>query len=180
MRFRDENMRFARQFGFPTQPFSDSVITVELSPDAALLRGNVAGFLLAVNLLSRTFERVHAVFPEEATVHCHPWHLKTAGAVVEELVKSMDGSLNVGLPQRSDVVLSVGNESDTPARRKVAVRGSHWRAALDCDLPGAGEGVLGSLYATTMGAAQVLLHVLEMVGRYPQKVCKQSGGVPSL
>ena len=164
MRFRDENIRFARQFGLPIQPFSDSVITVELPRNAASLPGNVAGFLLAVNLLSRTFERVHAVFPEEVAVHLHPWHLKTAGAVIEELVKSMDGNLCVGLPQRSDVVLSVGNESDTPARRKVVTRGSHWRAALDCDLPGAGAGVLGSLYAATMGAAQVLLHVLEMVG----------------
>ena len=164
MRFRDENMRFARQFGLPTQPFSDSVITVELSRDAALLPGNVAGFLLAVNLLSRTFERVHAVFPEEATVHRHPWHLKTTGAVVDELVKSMDGNLLVGPPQRSDVVLSVGNEQSTPTKRTVVIRGSHWCAALDCDLPGAGNGVLGSLYAATMGAAQVLLHVLEMVG----------------
>ena len=164
MRFRDENKRFARQFGLPTQPFSDSVITVELPRDAAWLPGNVAGFLLAVNLLCRTFERVHAVFPAEATVHHHPWHLKTAGAVVDELVSSVDGNLHVGRPQRSDVVLSVGKEPDTPATRKVVIRGSHWCAALDFDLPGAGQGVLGSLYAATMGAAQVLLHVLEMVG----------------
>ena len=164
MRFRDENIRFARQFGFPTQPFSNSVITVELSPDAALLPGNVAGFLLAVNLLSRTFDRVHAVFPAEATVHHHPWHLKTAGAIVDELVSSVDGNLHVGLPQRSDVVLSVGQEPDTPAERKVVIRGSHWCAALDCDLQGAGDGVLGSLYSATMGTAQVLLHVLEMMG----------------
>ena len=164
MRFRDENIRFARQFGFPTQPFSNSVITVELSPDAALLPGNVAGFLLAVNLLSRTFDKVHAVFPAEATVHHHPWHLKTAGAIVDELVSSVDGNLHVGLPQRSDVVLSVGQEPDTPAERKVVIRGSHWCAALDCDLQGAGDGVLGSLYSATMGTAQVLLHVLEMMG----------------
>ena len=52
MRFRDENIRFARQFGLPIQPFSDSVITVELPRNAASLPGNVAGFLLAVNLLS--------------------------------------------------------------------------------------------------------------------------------
>ena len=164
MQFRDENIRFARQFSLPTQPFSDSVITVELSPDAAMLPGNVAGFLLAVNLLSRMFERVHAVFPEEVAVHRHPWHLKTAGAVVDELVETMDGNLQVGPPQRSDVVLSVGNEHSTPAYRTVVIRGSHWCAALDCDLPGAGNGVLGSLYAATMGAAQVLLHVLEMEG----------------
>ena len=164
MRFRDENIRFARQFDIPHEAFSTSVITVELRQDAAVLPGNVAGFLLAVNLLSRTFETVHAVFPAEAVVHRHPWHLKTVGAVVDELVQSVDGNLHVGLPQRSDVVLSVGEETDTPAQRTVVIRGSHWCAALDCDLQGAGEGVLGSLYAATMGAAQVLLHVLEMAG----------------
>ena len=164
MRFRDENNRFARQFGIPHEAFSTSVVTVELRHDAAVLPGNVAGFLLAVNLLSRTFETVHAVFPAEAVVHRHPWHLKTVGAVVDELLSSMDGNLHVGLPQRSDVVLSIGEEPDTPAQRTVIIRGSHWCAALDCDLQGAGEGVLGSLYAATMGAAQVLLHVLEMAG----------------
>ena len=164
MRFHDENIRFARQFGLPTETFSNSVITVELSPEAALLQGNMAGFLLAVNLLCRTFERVYAVFPSEAEVHNHPWHLKTAGAIVDELVSSVDGNLHVGRPQYSDVVLSVGKEPDTPAKRKVVIRGSYWCAALDCDLPYEGEGILGSLYAATMGAAQVLLHVLEMVG----------------
>ena len=164
MRFHDENIRFARQFGLPTETFSNSVITVELSPEAALLPGNMVGFLLAVNLLCRTFEKVYAVFPSEAAVHNHPWHLNTAGAIVDELVNSVDGNLHVGRPQYSDVVLSVGKEPDTPAKRKVVIRGSYWCAALDCDLPGAGEGVLGSLYAATMGAAQVLLHVLEMAG----------------
>ena len=164
MRFRDENIRFARQFGIPTQSFSNSVITVELSQDAALLPGNVSGFLLAVNLLSRTFERVHAVFPAGATGHRHPWHLKTVGAVVDELIDSVDGNLHVGSPQRSDVVLSIGEAPDTPATREVVIRGSQWCAALDCNLQGAGEGVLGSLYAATMGAAQVLLHVLDMAG----------------
>ena len=164
MRFRDENIRFARQFGIPHKVFSTSVITVELRHDAAALQGNVAGFLLAVNLLSRTFETVHAVFPAEAEVHRHPWHLNTVGAVVDELVQTVDGSLHVGLPERSDVVLSIGERPDTSAEREVVVRGSHWCAALDCDLQGAGEGVLGSLYAATMGAAQVLLHVLEKAG----------------
>ena len=35
MRFRDENIRFARQFGLPPQMFGNSVITVELRRDAA-------------------------------------------------------------------------------------------------------------------------------------------------
>ena len=164
MPFRDENIRFARQFGIPHEAFSNSVITIELRHDAAVLPGNVAGFLLAVNLLSRTFETVHAVFPAEAVVHSHPWHLKTVGAVVDELVQSVDGSLYVGPPERSDVVLSIGERPDTSAEREVVVRGSHWCAALDCELLRTGEGVIGSLYAATMGAAQVLLHILEKAG----------------
>ena len=162
MRIRNENIRFAGQFGIPSEALSNSAITVELGPSAAAGRGNVAGFLLAVNLLSRTFEKVHAVFPAEAEVHRHPWHLKTVGAVVDELRASVGGTLHVGFPERSDVVLSVGEQPDISAERQVVVSGSHWRAALDCDLAGAGEGVLGSLYAATMGAAQVLLHVLDM------------------
>ena len=138
MGFRDENIRFAGQFGIPHEVFNTSVITVELRDDAAVLPGNVAGFLLAVNLLSRTFATVHAVFPAEAVVHSHPWHLKTVGAVVDELVQSVDGSLYVGLPKRSDVVLSIGEGPYTSAEREVVVRGSHWCGALDCDLPGTG------------------------------------------
>ena len=61
-------------------------------------------------------------------------------------------------------MLSIGERPDTSAEREVVVRGSHWCAALDCDLPGTGEGVIGSLYAATMGAAQVMLHVLEKAG----------------
>ena len=162
MRFRDERSRFAEQFDLKPQVFSDSVITVELPRDAARRHGNVRTFLLAVNLLSRTFGDVHVVFPAGTAAHRHPWHLDTVDAVINELRNTVDGTLIVGPPARSNVVLSIGAGPSLLADRQVMVCGSHWQAALDCDLPGAGEGVLGPLYAATMGAAQVLLHTLEM------------------
>ena len=162
MQVRDDNIRFAKQFSIEPSVFSDSIITVELRDEAARHKGNVAGFLLAVNLLSRTFERVHAVFPVGAEVHRHPWNLKTAGAVVDELQDTVGGSLRVGPPEHSNVVLSIGDRPELPADREVVVHGSDWQSALDCGLPGSGDGVLGSLYAATMGASQVLLHTLEL------------------
>ena len=160
MPFRDENVRFAKQIDVSPQVFSRPNIAVELRRDAAKSRGNTAAFLLALNLLSRTFEKVHAVFPSGAEALNHPWKLGTVRAVVEELNDTVDGSLRIGVPRRCDVVLSIGERPSTRADREVVVRGSPWRAALDCDLPGAGEGVFGGLYAACMGASQVLLHVL--------------------
>ena len=63
MTFRSENQRFIEQIDVSSDVFSRPTIAVELRPDAARHPGNTAAFLLAVNLLSRTFERVHAVFP---------------------------------------------------------------------------------------------------------------------
>ena len=61
------------------------------------------------------------------------------------------------------MVLSVGDRPSIVAGREVVVRGSPWHAALDCDLASEGEGIFGFLYAACMGAAQVLLHVLNGV-----------------
>ena len=163
MSFRTENLRFADQFGIAAEAFSSPVVTVELRRDAAKRQGNTAAFLLAVSLLSRTFEKVHAVFPSGAEAPRHPWNHGTVSAVIEELNDTVRRNLRVEPPKRSNVVLSVGETPSIPADREVVVRGTHWRAALDCDLPDAGEGVLGSLYAGCMGAAQVLLHVLNMM-----------------
>ena len=164
MQFRDENIRFADEYGLGAEVFSDTVVTVELRPEAASRQGNVAAFLLALNLLSRTFEHVHAVFPVQAELGRHPWHHQTVAEVVDELRATVGAALHVGPPERSDVVLSIAQRPSILAEREVLVSGSHWLAALDCDLPEAGEGVLGSLYAATMGAAQVLLHALEIAG----------------
>ena len=161
---RDEQIRFAEHFNLKPEVFGDSVITVELPRSAARLQGNVRTFLLAVNLLSRIFDKVHAVFPQGTHVHRHPWHLDTVDAVINELSDTVDGTVLVGPPKRADVVLSIAERPSTLGDRHVMVCGSHWRAALDCDLPGAGEGVLGTLYAATMGAAQALLHTLELAG----------------
>ena len=160
MCFRKGNLRFARQFNIAPEAFSNPVITVELRSDAAKRRGNTAAFLLAVNLLARLFEKVHAVFPAAAEAPRHPWHLDTASAVIDELNNTVRRTIHVGPPTRSDVVLSIGETPSVQADRQTVVYGTHWRAALDCDLPDAGEGVLGSLYAACIGAAQVLLHVL--------------------
>ena len=160
MNLRDENIRFAEQFRIAPEAFSAPAITVELPSDAASPRGNRAAFLLAVNLLARTFETVHAVFPAGTQAPQHPWKLDALGDGVDELQGTAAGTLRVGPPKHSDVVLAIGARPSTAADREVVVRGSHWRAALDCDLEGAGEGVLGSLYGACMGAAQILLHVL--------------------
>ena len=162
MRVQDERTRFAEEFDLKPTVFADSVITVELPRNAARGRGNVGAFLLALNLLSRTFDKVHAVFPAGTDAHRHPWNLGTVDEVVDELSNTVDGVLRVGSPEHSDVVLSIGERPAVLGERQVVVRGSHWGAALDCELQGAGEGILGSLYAATMGAAQVLLHTLEL------------------
>ena len=162
MQSNDERTRFAQQFNLKETVFSESVVTVELPREAARSRGNVAAFLLAANLLSRTFDEIHAVFPEGTVVHRHPWHLSTVGQVIDELSETVDGVLHVGSPEHSDVVLAVGGSPTVPASRQVVVRGSQWRASLDCELQEGGEGILGSLYAATIGAAQALLHALEM------------------
>ena len=73
MTFRSENQRFIEQIGVSSELFSRPTIVVELRPDAARHPGNTAAFLLAVNLLSRTFERVHAVFPSGIEAPDHPW-----------------------------------------------------------------------------------------------------------
>ena len=164
MTFREGNARFAGQFGIAAQAFSEPVITVELGPDAAKRRGNTAAFLLAANLLSRTFDNVHVVFPDGITTDWHPWRLNAIDAVIEELGRTVDKELRCEPPRRSDVVLSIGQDPSVPDGRKIVVHGSHWRASLDCDLPGSGEGVIGPLYSACMGAAQVLLHVLHKTG----------------
>ena len=160
MTFRSENQRFIEQIGVSSELFSRPTIAVELRPDAARHPGNTAAFLLAVNLLSRTFERVHVVFPPGTEAPDHPWGLGTVRAVVDELNETVEGAVHIGAPGCSDVVLSVGARSSIPADREAVVRGSPWRAALDCDLASEGEGIFGFLYAASMGAAQVLLHVL--------------------
>ena len=164
MTFREENLRFAGQFDIASQAFSEPVIAVELGPDASEKRGNTAAFLLAVNMLSRTFNNVYAVFPDGIATLWHPWHLDEVGDIIDELSRTVDHDLRSAPPRQPDVVLSVGQASSVPAHRQVIVRGSHWRAALDCDLPEAGEGIIGSLYSACMGAAQVLLHVLNRMG----------------
>ena len=164
MTFRDENLRFAGQFDIAAQAFSTPVITVELGSDAARGRGNIAAFLLAVNLLSRTFDNVHAVFPDGIAALWHPWHLDEVGTVIDELSRTVCRDLRSAPPRRSDVVLSIGQAPSVPADRQVIVHGSYWRASLDCDFPGSGEGIIGSLYSACMGAAQVLLHVLHVRG----------------
>ena len=160
MSFRSENRRFVEKIDVSPEVFSRPAIAVELRPNAARNPGNSAAFLLAVSLLSRTFERVHVVFPLAAEVPDHPWGLGTVRAVVDELNHTVEGTLHIGAPRRSDVVLSVGERPSIPADRAVVVRGSPWCAALDCDLASQGEGILGFLYAACMGSAQALLHVL--------------------
>ena len=160
MSFRHENRRFVEQIDVSPEVFSRPVIAVELPLNAAPLPGNTATFLLAVNLLSRTFERVYAVFPSGAEAPDHPWGLGTIRAVVDELNHTVEGTLHIGAPGHADVVLSVGERPSIVADREVVVRGSPWHAALDCDLASEGEGIFGFLYAACMGAAQVLLHVL--------------------
>ena len=160
MTFRSENQRFIEQIDVSSDVFSRPTIAVELRPDAARHPGNTAAFLLALNLLSRIFERVHAVFPPGLEAPDHPWGLGTVRAVVDELNDTVEGAVHIGAPGRSDVALSVGARSSVPADREAVVRGSPWRAALDCDLASEGEGIFGFLYVACMGAAQVLLHVL--------------------
>ena len=160
MTFREENVRFAGQFGIAAQTFSEPVITIELGPDAAKRRGNTVAFLLAANLLARTFDDVHVVFPNGITTDWHPWRLSVIDAVIGELSRTVDKELRCEPPRRSDVVLSIGQDPSVPADRQVVVHGSQWRASLDCDLPGSGEGVIGPLYSACLGSAQVLLHVL--------------------
>ena len=164
MTFRSENHRFIDQLRVSSDVFRRPTIAVELRPDAARHPGNTAAFLLTVNLLSRTFERVHAVFPPGAGAPDHPWGLGTARAVVNELNDTVEGAVHIGAPQRTDVVLSVGARSSISSEREVVVRGSPWRAALDCDLASEGKGTFGFLYAACMGSAQVLLHVLNGMG----------------
>ena len=160
MSFRRENRTFVEQIDVSPEVFSRPVITVELQPNAARHPGNTATFLLAVNLLSRTFEKVHAVFPLGAEAPDHPWSLGTIHAVVNELNHTVEGTLHIGASERSDVVLSIGDQPSVASDRKVVVRGAPWCAALDCDLASEGEGIFGFLYAACIGAAQVLLHVL--------------------
>ena len=163
MTFRDENHKFAQQINASPEVFSSPIIAVELRPSAAQHPGNTAAFLLAMNLLSRMFERVHAIFPSGTEIHNHPWGLKTVRAIVDELNDTVGGGLDIEAPRRPDVVLSIGERPSIPAAHEVVVRGSPWRAALDCDLPDEGEGVFGFLYAACMGSAQVLLHILNSI-----------------
>ena len=160
MSFRSENHRFVEQLDVSPEVFSRATIAVELQPDAARHPGNTAAFLLAVNLLSRTFETVHAAFPSEMEAPDHPWGLGTVRAIIDELNDTAEGTLYLDSPRRANVVLSIGERPSISADHEVVVRGSPWRAALDCELVSEGEGVFGFLYAACMGAAQVLLHVL--------------------
>ena len=161
MTFRDKNVKFAKHMNIAPEAFSTPVISVELSEDVADARGNTAAFLLALNLLSRTFERVHAVFPSGVEAGRHPWHLQSVSDVIEELDNTVDGSIEIGEPNHSHVTLSIGRRSTIRTDRNVVVYGSTWRAALDHNLRIAGDEGLGYLYAACMGAAQVLLHVLD-------------------
>ena len=136
MTFREGNVRFAGQFGIGAQAFSEPVITVELGPDAAKRRGNTAAFLLAVNLLCRTFDNVHAVFPNGVATDWHPWRLNAIDAVIEELSRTVDKELRCEPPRRSDVVLSIGQDPSVPADRQIVVHGSHGVLPWTATFPG--------------------------------------------
>lgn len=164
MNFRDDNVRFAEQFNLAPGAFTAPTIAVELTAASAAGAGNVAAFLMAINLLPRTFATVHAVFPAGTRAGPHPWGLPNIDEVVTEIAAATDGALHTGVPARADILLSIGAPGTVAATRTVLVSGTNWRSALDGLLEGDGDGVLGSLYAACIGAAQVLLHSLQLVG----------------
>ena len=164
MSFRDKNLRFANHLNVAPEVFSQTSVLVELPAASAARQGNVAAFVLALNCIARTFEDVYAAFPEGLQLKSHPWNVQTIDEAVEEINLVAEGSIRVNQPCSPDIALSIAAKTSASANRTVAVSGTEWSAALDCEMESAGEGFLGSLYAATMGAAQVLLHALDLAG----------------
>ena len=164
MEFRNKNLRFAEQYQLPAAVFKSTVVAVELRPEAAGRAGNIAAFVFAVNLLARMFEHVIVVHPANTALGRHPWSLDTVDEAIDEINRTVDGSLEFDEYAAPDIVLSIATSPSIPGARQVVVAGSSWCAALDCNMDNAGDGILGSLYAATMGAAQVLLHSLDLEG----------------
>ena len=77
---------------------------------------------------------------------------------------TVDGAVRTRSPRDPDIVLSIGTPTTMTAKRSAFCCGTQWVAALDQTLDHAGEGILGCLYGATIGAAQVLLHALDLAG----------------
>ena len=164
MNFRDKNIRFAQRYGIPPETFSKIKLVVELPKTAARLDNNVAAFILAVNVLARTFKQIYVVFPKETRLNQHPWGLTTIHKLVQDINQTSNNAIKVCLPPNPDIVFSIGCPTSLKARRTTFTSGSQWCAALDHPFESENSGPLGSLYAATMGSAQVLLHALDLIG----------------
>lgn len=164
MGFRDKNLRFAQRHAIVPEVFSEPTVAVELQEGPSLHRGNVGAFVLALNSLARLFENTVAVFPQGTRLDAHPWHLKTVDEAVEEINRTVDGAVRTRSSRDPDIVLSIGAPTTMTAKRSAFCCGTQWVAALDQALDSAGEGILGCLYGATIGAAQVLLHALDLAG----------------
>ena len=164
MRFREKNLRFAQRHAIAPEVFSRPAIAIELQESAAEHDGNAAAFVLALNCLARVFESTFAVFPHGTRLGANPWHLETVDEAVEHINLTVDGAVRTGSPSAPDIVLSIGMPTTMTARRTVFTCGTQWTAALDQALEPEAGGILGCLYGATLGAAQVLLHALDLAG----------------
>ena len=164
MSFRDKNLRFAQRHAIVPEVFSAPIVAIELQEEPARHHGNVAAFVLALNSLGRLFENTVVAFPQGTPLGANPWHLETVDEAVEEINLTVDGAVHTRSPRESDIVLSIGTPTTTAAKRSAFCCGTQWVAALDQALDPAGEGILGCLYGATLGAAQVLLHALDLAG----------------
>ena len=164
MSFRDKNLRFAQRHAIVPEVFSEPTVAIELQQGPARHNGNVAAFVLALNSLARVFENTVALFPQGTRLGANPWHLGTVDEAVEEINLTVDGAVRTRSPRDPDIVLSIGMPTTTAAKRSVFCCGTQWVAALDQALDPASDGILGCLYGATLGAAQVLLHALDLAG----------------
>ena len=164
MSFRDKNLRFAQRQAIAPEVFSEPTVAIELQQGPARHHGNAAAFVLALNCLARVFENTIAVFPQDTRLGANPWHLETVDEAVEEINLTVDGAVRTRSPRDPDIVLSISTPTTMAAKRSVFCCGTQWVAALDQTLNPAGHGILGSLYGATLGAAQVLLHALDLAG----------------
>lgn len=154
--YKELNDNFARNLGLSECVFDRPTIVIELPTSQAHRKDSVAAYILAANLLTRMFSRVHLVAPD-IHIENHPWKIKNNQDLLEVLTGISEGEVHIGMPERADIVLSIGGPGSVQATQSIFVTFCGWVAGLNMDVGNGYFGYYGALLAACYGSAQVFL-----------------------
>ena len=107
MMYLAENRRFAEQIKVTDQVFSSPVVALELPPAAQAMPDAPKAFMLAANLLSHLFTKLHLIAPN-LDIGPNPWQVPTLHLFNSPLSDVSEGFVTWERPARSSIVLGIG------------------------------------------------------------------------